>query len=86
MPAYPLDPARCPSTHGASGYPPQTVIAPDGTLPCPLCGVVMDPATWMRGDAHYIDENMGAPKPEPAQQGGFWNWMAGIGAAILGRR
>lgn len=53
----------CPSTHGGSGYPPQTVVAPDGKLYCPFCGTEMDPRFYREGQARYIDRNMGIPDP-----------------------
>ena len=51
------DPKTCPSTHGGDGYPPQTVVAPDGELHCPFCGVVMDRTFYDRGQATYVDIN-----------------------------
>jgi hypothetical protein len=50
---------NCPSTHGGSGYPPTTRVAPDGKLYCPFCGVEMNPFIYNTGHATYIS---GAPK------------------------
>lgn len=71
----------CPSTHGGSGYPPATIVSPDGKLRCPFCGTEMNPLLWRQGQAHYINENMGAPPRTPPRMG----YLARIGAAILGR-
>jgi hypothetical protein len=75
--AYPFNGGHCPSTHGGSGYPPQTVVSPDGKLQCPFCGIEMNPALWRRGQAHYIDENMGAPSKRTPQRTGFLGWLSG---------
>ncbi len=59
------DPANCPSTHGQSGYPPQTLVSPDGKLRCPFCKVEMDPTFYRQGMATYIP---GSPKPPPPRR------------------
>jgi hypothetical protein len=58
-------PFSCPSTHGGSGYPPATRVAPDGKLYCPFCGVEMDPRPFQSGQATYIPQ---APQPPPPRR------------------
>jgi len=67
----------CPSTHGGSGYPAQTVVAPDGKLYCPFCGTEMNPYLWQQGQADYVNVNMGVPPKQPPRRGGFLGWLVG---------
>jgi hypothetical protein len=67
----------CPSTHGGSGYHPQTRVSPDGKLYCPLCGTEMDPTLFLRGQARYIPGAPIKPHKKPLLQRVFpflfWN-------------